>query len=95
MILEGMQRTLADHQETCLLIEFFPEGLRLSGYDPMQLLEQLTVQNFIAYDVRRPTGKQAILTPSDVMARLNRLEKRHVVDDVYTNLLLTRAAVDD
>ncbi|MBX4191400.1 MAG: FkbM family methyltransferase [Candidatus Doudnabacteria bacterium] len=62
--LDGMKKIL-DQPQLHLLIEFFPEGLRATGYDPVQFLRQLSDKKFEIYQVNDSHGSLEPVTDFD------------------------------
>ncbi|HEX9502952.1 MAG TPA: FkbM family methyltransferase [Patescibacteria group bacterium] len=59
--LTGMKKTL-EHPDLQLLMEFFPSGLRQSGFDPMDVLKMLTDKKFKIYHINGGRRKLELIT---------------------------------
>jgi FkbM family methyltransferase len=56
MALRGMRRTLASNPGLVMLMEFWPEGLRKSGFKPEEVLSDLERLGFALYRIDDRTG---------------------------------------
>lgn len=79
----GMTRTLAANSELCMLTEFWPQGMRNAGGDPVVFLQTLKDAGMT---IHRLVDGPDPLQPVDDFARLiDALPGRH-----YTNLVCSR-----
>jgi len=56
MALQGMKRTLASNPGVVILMEFWPEGLRKTGFSPGRVLSELENQGFALYRIDERTN---------------------------------------
>ena len=82
MVLEGMQGTLKSNPHMNLLLEFAPDRLTATGYDPESLLRDLVSDGFDIYEIGDPGDQPRTAVVSDLISRLSR-DRR-----TYTNLLI-------
>ena len=84
MVLDGMRETLEACDNLCLMMEYAPRALAISGYDPDELLHGLADRGFqICYI---DAGKRQVI-PSSPVEVLTRVSDE---DQGYTNLFLER-----
>ncbi|MGZ8450413.1 MAG: FkbM family methyltransferase [Candidatus Deferrimicrobiaceae bacterium] len=56
MALQGMRRTIASNPALVILMEFWPEGLRSTGFPPETVLSELEGLGFTLYRIDERTG---------------------------------------
>jgi len=86
-ILKGMGKTLRRHENTKLLMEFFPKLLDGFGYDAAEVLAGLQSLGFEIRDIDEHKGWTIPISAEELLAR-------HTTEKLsYTNLLLARPGV--
>jgi len=82
-VVEGLEQTIRRSSRLCMLIEFWPEGLRSAGTDPSEFLLRLGNMGLTLHEIG-PAGK--VERVPDPNALVTRLQGRR-----YANLFLTGA----
>ena len=86
--LQGMQETLKAQKTLTLITEFWPQGLKIAGSDPLWFLGLLRELGFSISEIREDTGQLQIV--SDFSHLIGSLPGRK-----YTNLLCIKEQVKD
>jgi len=85
MALHGMKRTLASNPGVVILMEFWPEGLRKTGFSPGLVLSELENLGFALYRIdERTDGVEEVSNRNDLIEAL--------ADSAYANLLAFRGS---
>lgn len=82
-VIYGMEQTIRRSPRVCILMEFWPEGLRLAGTDPAELLQRVENMGLTLHEIGSHGEVERV---SDANSLVTRLQGRE-----YTNLLLLGA----
>jgi FkbM family methyltransferase len=74
----GMDRTIRENPGIKMFVEYWPEGIKLSGHDPTKFLTTLLGYGFQIYDIRR----------NKLLTHVKAINSFKVIE---TNLFVTRA----
>jgi FkbM family methyltransferase len=88
VIVEGMEETLKRSRNVKLFMEYLPENLRRSGYDPIKLLQRLEAHGFQFHAIGE--GQRRVVPVRDADA----IRQAQVADPQTANLYLERLPSD-
>lgn len=86
----GMKETLSAADSPCLLIEFWPYGLKISGSDPSRLLALLESYGFKFYMIDESTNKLCQKNVAEILSLANCDKSDDYRFEDYINLLCVK-----
>jgi len=69
LALLGMQRLLSDNFDLAIVAEFWPDGIRRSGHDPLELVNHLYERRFVAYLIDEQRQRLSNLSQDELRRR--------------------------
>lgn len=88
--LVGMKETLSAVDGPCLLVEFWPYGLKISESDPAELLALLESKGFLFYMIDESNNKLCPKNVSEILKLAKCTESKDYKFEDYINLLCVK-----